>query len=83
LTLVAPEHRPTLREELAPLPSPARWAVVGVLAVLLVGVIVATTGGSSAAPGKRIVRKAPVGAPRAQGAGLDRRLSAAPARLQG
>jgi hypothetical protein len=60
LTLVAPEHRPTLREELAPLPASARWAVLGVLALLVVGALVAALGGSSAADGARIVRERPV-----------------------
>ena len=60
MTLVAPEHRPTLREELAPLPPLARWAVFGVLGLLVVGALVAAFGGTSAAEGQRIVQKAPV-----------------------
>jgi hypothetical protein len=57
--VVAPEHRPTLREELAPLPAPARWAVVGVLVVLVVAIVVALTGGASS-DGRRIVRERPL-----------------------
>jgi hypothetical protein len=56
LTVVAPEHRPTLREELAPLPPAARWAVLGGLVVLLLGIVVALLGSDSTAAGERIVR---------------------------
>jgi hypothetical protein len=60
LTVVAPEHRPTLREELAPLPTAARWAVVGVLVLLVVAVAIALLGGSSNANGRVIVRERPI-----------------------
>jgi hypothetical protein len=59
LTIVAPEHRPTLREELAPLPALARWAVIGVLGLLAIAVGTALTGGASS-DGKRIVRERPI-----------------------
>jgi len=57
---VAPEHRPTLREELAPLPAPARWAVLGALVALLVVVAAVLIGGGSRAEGRVIVRQSPV-----------------------
>ena len=57
--LVAPEHRPTLREELAPLPAPARWGVIAVLVLVVIASIVALTG-SSTADGKVIVRRDPI-----------------------
>jgi hypothetical protein len=60
LTVVAPEHRPTLREELAPLPAPARWAVLGVLVLALVAIVVALNGGGSGTDGRVIVRERPV-----------------------
>jgi hypothetical protein len=60
LTLVAPEHRPTLREELAPLPPAARWAVLGVLVLVAIALVVALSGGTSAADGTRIVRQRPI-----------------------
>jgi hypothetical protein len=41
--IVAPEHRPTLREELAPLPPRARWAVLAVLGLLALALLVALT----------------------------------------
>jgi hypothetical protein len=56
--LVAPEHRPTLREELAPLPAPARWGVIAVLVLLVVASVVALTGSSTVA-GRVIVREQP------------------------
>jgi hypothetical protein len=59
LATVAPEHRPTLREELAPLPAPARWAVLGVL-VLGLAVAAITLRGNSNAEGRVIVRESPV-----------------------
>jgi hypothetical protein len=57
---VAPEHRPTLREELAPLPAPARWAVLGVLVLLIAGVAIALLGGGTSADGRVIVRERPI-----------------------
>jgi len=57
---VAPEHRPTLREELAPLPAPARWAVLGALVLTLAVVAAALIGGGSRAEGRVIVREHPV-----------------------
>jgi len=60
LATVAPEHRPTLREELAPLPAPARWAVLGVLVLLAVGVAIALLGGGTSTTGRVIVRERPV-----------------------
>jgi hypothetical protein len=57
---VAPEHRPTLREELAPLPAPARWAVLGVLVLLAVGVAIALLGGGSTPDGRVITHRGPV-----------------------
>jgi hypothetical protein len=60
LTVVAPEHRPTLREELAPLPAPARWAVLGVLALLVVGIALALLSGGSGADGRVITHQGAV-----------------------
>lgn len=60
MTLVTPEHRPTLSEQLGPLPAPARWGVLGALALLVVAVVVALTGGSDAAEGRVIVRERPL-----------------------
>jgi hypothetical protein len=60
LTVVAPEHRPTLREELAPLPAPARWAVLGVLVLLVVGIGLALVGGGSSADGRVVTHRGPV-----------------------
>jgi hypothetical protein len=57
--IVAPEHRPTLREELAPLPAPARWAVFGVLALLVIAIVLALSGGTSS-DGERIVHERPI-----------------------
>jgi hypothetical protein len=45
--LVAPEHRPTLREELAPLPPRMRAAVIGVLGLLALALVVLLFRGSS------------------------------------
>ena len=47
MPIVAPEHRPTLREELAPLPPRARWAVLAVLGLLALALLVALTRGAS------------------------------------
>jgi hypothetical protein len=55
MAAVAPEHRPTLREELAPLPAFARWAVLGVLLVVAVAIAIALLGGGSNADG-RVIR---------------------------
>jgi hypothetical protein len=57
--IVAPEHRPTLGETLAPLPRPARWAVVAVLGLLLIGLVIALTGNATA-DGERLVRGKPL-----------------------
>ena len=54
MPIVAPEHRPTLREELAPLPPRARWAVLAVLGLLALALLVALTRGASE-DGTRIV----------------------------
>ena len=45
MPIVAPEHRPTLREELAPLPARTRWAVLAVLGLLALALLVALTRG--------------------------------------
>ncbi|WP_028067226.1 hypothetical protein [Solirubrobacter soli] len=60
MSVVAPEHRPTLREELAPLPAPARWAVLGVLIVVGALIAVALLGGGSSADGRVITHRGPV-----------------------
>jgi hypothetical protein len=57
--IVAPEHRPTLGETLAPLPRPARWAVIAVLVLLVIGLVIALTG-KATADGKVIVRERPI-----------------------
>jgi hypothetical protein len=57
--IVAPEHRPTLREELAPLPRAARWAVLGVLVLLALFVLFKLTE-ETTAEGKVVVREAPI-----------------------
>jgi hypothetical protein len=56
--LVAPEHRPTLREELAPLPPRTRWAVIAVLGLLVVALLVALTR-EAAVDGTRVVVNGP------------------------
>ena len=60
MSVVAPEHRPTLREELAPLPAPARWAVLGVLVALGAAIAIALLGGGSNADGRVITHRGPV-----------------------
>jgi hypothetical protein len=57
--IVAPEHRPTLGETLAPLPRPVRWAVLAVLVLLVIALVIALTG-KATADGKRIVRETPL-----------------------
>ena len=59
MPIVAPEHRPTLGETLAPLPRPARWAVLCVLGLLIIGLVIALTGEEST-DGKRLVRERPL-----------------------
>jgi hypothetical protein len=59
MPVVAPEHRPTLGETLAPLPRPARWAVLAVLGLILIGLVIALTG-KATADGKRLVRETPL-----------------------
>ena len=54
MPIVAPEHRPTLREELAPLPKRTRWAVLAVLGLLLAALLVALTREASV-DGTRVV----------------------------
>ena len=54
MPIVAPEHRPTLREELAPLPPRTRWAVLAVLGLLALALLVALTRGASE-DGTRVV----------------------------
>ena len=54
MPIVAPEHRPTLREELAPLPARTRWAVLAVLGLLALALLVALTRGAST-DGTRVV----------------------------
>ena len=56
MPIVAPEHRPTLREELAPLPPRTRWAVLAVLGLLALALLVALTRGASE-DGTRVVRQ--------------------------
>jgi hypothetical protein len=60
LSVVAPEHRPTLREELAPLPAPARWAVLGLLVLLVAGIAIALLGDGTTADGRVITHRGPV-----------------------
>ena len=55
MPIVAPEHRPTLREELAPLPARARWAVIGALALLGLALLVAVTRGATEAGTRAVV----------------------------
>jgi hypothetical protein len=57
--IVAPEHRPTLSETLAPLPRPARWAVLVLLGLIVIALVIALTG-KATADGKRIVRTQPL-----------------------
>jgi hypothetical protein len=57
--VVAPEHRPTLRETLAPLPRPARWAVIAVLVLFVIALAIAVTG-KATTDGKRLVRERPL-----------------------
>jgi hypothetical protein len=57
--VVAPEHRPTLAETLAPLPRAARWAVLTVLALVVVALVIALTGKATAG-GKRLIREKPL-----------------------
>jgi hypothetical protein len=57
--IVAPEHRPTLGETLAPLPRPVRWAVFAVLGLLVVALVIALTGKATTG-GKVIVRERPL-----------------------
>ena len=58
MPVVAPEHRPTLGEELAPLPVRARWAVIVLLGLLAVALVVALTRGTSE-EGTRVVIRGP------------------------
>ena len=58
MPVVAPEHRPTLREELAPLPKRTRWAVLAVLGLLLAALLVALTREASVS-GTRVVVNGP------------------------
>ena len=58
MPIVAPEHRPTLREELAPLPPRTRWAVLAVLALLVLALLVALTRGTTE-DGTRVVVNGP------------------------
>jgi hypothetical protein len=57
--LVAPSHRPTLREELAPLPPRTRALVIGLLALVALAAVVLLARGSSE-DGVRIVREGSV-----------------------
>jgi hypothetical protein len=57
--LVAPEHRPTLRDELAPLPARSRRAVIGVLGIAVLAIVVLTSRGTGE-DGLRVVREGPV-----------------------
>ena len=57
--LVAPSHRPTLKEELAGLPTRARYAAIAVLAALAVTAIFLLAGGTSEA-GERTVVEEPI-----------------------
>jgi hypothetical protein len=60
MATVAPEHRPTLREELAPAPVFVRWAVLGALAVIAAAVALALLGDGSSADGRVITHRGPV-----------------------
>ena len=55
--IVAPEHRPTLREELAPLPARPRWAVLAVLGLLALALLVAADPRRRARTATRVVRQ--------------------------
>jgi len=54
--IVAPEHRPTLREELAPLRPRTRAAVIGVIALLALALVVALARGTTAAGTRPVVQ---------------------------
>lgn len=58
--LVAPSHRPTLKEELAGLPTRLRIAAIAVLALLAVVAIFLLAGGAAAQDGTRVVVKEPI-----------------------
>jgi hypothetical protein len=54
--IVAPSHRPTLGEELAPLPSRTRAVVIALLALMAVAAVAALARGS-VADGERVIRE--------------------------
>ena len=58
--LVAPPHRPTLKEELARLPTRFRYAAIAVLALLAVAAIFLLAGGATAENGTRVVVEEPI-----------------------
>ena len=58
--LVAPPHRPTLKEELARLPTRFRYAAIAVLALLAVAAIFLLAGGATAEDGTRVVVEEPI-----------------------
>lgn len=55
--LVAPSHRPTLREELSGLPPRWRWVAIAVLAVLVLAALVPLARGASEDGTRTIVRE--------------------------
>jgi hypothetical protein len=58
--LVAPPHRPTLKEELTGLPKRLRIVAIAVLALLAVVAIFLLAGGATAADGTRVVVEEPI-----------------------
>jgi len=58
--LVAPPHRPTLKEELARLPTRFRYAAIAVLALLAVAAIFLLAGGATAEDGTRVAVEEPI-----------------------
>lgn len=55
--LVAPEHRPTLKEELGGLPSRSRWVAIAILALLALAAAVALLRGTTEEGTRTIVRE--------------------------
>jgi hypothetical protein len=58
--LVAPSHRPTLKDELAGLPKRPRIAAIAVLALLALAAVVLLAGGTAAPDGTRVVVEEPI-----------------------
>ncbi|MDA0183323.1 hypothetical protein OJ997_23640 [Solirubrobacter phytolaccae] len=55
--LVAPEHRPTLQEELKGLPSRSRWVAIAILALLVLAAAVLLLRGSTEDGTRTVVRE--------------------------